>query len=52
MIRIGSAAARRFEREMSHGTGLDVIERTKRAQTLGRLLQKTLSIVVIGHRRR
>ncbi len=33
---------------MSHGTGLDVIERTKRAQTLGRLLQKTLSIVVIG----
>ena len=35
VIRIGSAAARRFEREMSRGTGLDVIERTKRAQTLG-----------------
>ena len=48
VIRIGSAAARRFEREMSRGTGLDVIERTKRAQTLGRLLQKTLSIVVTG----
>jgi small-conductance mechanosensitive channel len=31
---------------MSQGTGLDVIERTKRAQTLGRLLQKTLSVVV------
>lgn len=46
VIRIGSAAARRFEREMSHGTGLDVIERTKRAQTLGRLLQKALSVVV------
>jgi small conductance mechanosensitive channel len=46
VIRIGTAAARRFEREMSHGTGLDVIERTKRAQTLGRLLQKTLAIVV------
>ena len=45
-IRIGSAAARRFEREMSTGTGLDVIERTKRAQTLGRLVQKTLSVVV------
>jgi small conductance mechanosensitive channel len=45
-IRIGSAAARRFEREMSTGSGLDVIERTKRAQTLGRLLQKTLTIVV------
>ena len=48
VIRIGSAAARRFELEMSRGTGLDVIERTKRAQTLGRILQKTLSIVVVG----
>jgi len=48
VIRIGSAAARRFEREMSRGTGLDVIERTKRAQTLARLLQKTLSIVVMS----
>ena len=48
VIRIGSAASRRFEREMSTGTGLDVIERTKRAQTLGRLLQKALSIVVFA----
>ena len=48
VIRIGSAAARRFEREMSRGTGLDVVERTKRAQTLARLLQSTLSIVVLG----
>ena len=46
LIRIGSAAARRLEREMSAGTGPDVIERTKRAQTLGRLLQKILSITV------
>ena len=48
VIRVGSAGARRFEREMSSGTGLDVIERTKRAQTLSRLLQKTLAILVIG----
>jgi small conductance mechanosensitive channel len=48
VVRIGTAAARRFEREMSRGTGLDVIERTKRAQTLARLIQKTLSIVVVG----
>jgi small conductance mechanosensitive channel len=48
VIRIGSAAARRFEHEMSRGSGLNVIERTKRAQTLGRLLQKALSVVVIG----
>ena len=46
LIRIGSAAARRFEREMSRGSGLDVIERTKRAQTLSRLLQKTLNIAI------
>ncbi len=46
LVRIGSAAARRLEHEMSVGTGLDVIERTKRAQTLGRLLQKVLSITV------
>jgi small-conductance mechanosensitive channel len=48
VIRIGSAAARRFEHEMSRGTGLNVVERTKRAQTLGRLLQKALSVAVIG----
>src|SRR5687768_4665798 len=47
-IRVGTASARRFEREMSVGTGLDVIERTKRAQTLARLLQNTLSITVMG----
>jgi small conductance mechanosensitive channel len=46
VIRIGSASARRFEREMSQGSGLDVVERSKRAQTLGRLLQKTLTIGV------
>ena len=45
-IRMGSAVTRRFEREMSTGTGLDVIERTKRARTLGRMIQSTLSIVV------
>jgi small conductance mechanosensitive channel len=48
VVRIGTASANRFEREMSHGTGLDIIERTKRAQTLGRLMQKALSIVVFG----
>jgi moderate conductance mechanosensitive channel len=46
--KIGSAATRRFEREMSRGTGLDVIERTKRARTLGQLIQNTLWIVVTG----
>jgi small conductance mechanosensitive channel len=48
VIRIGTAAARRFELEMSRGTGLDVIERTKRAQTLSRLLSTSMTIVVAG----
>jgi small conductance mechanosensitive channel len=46
VIRVGSAATRRFEREMTAGTGLDVIERAKRARTFSRLLQRTLSLVV------
>jgi small conductance mechanosensitive channel len=47
IIRIGSTAIRQVERDMSAGTGLDVIERTKRAQTLGRLLQTSLTVVVV-----
>ncbi len=47
VIRVGSAAATRFERDMSRGTGLDVIERTKRAQTLSLLLQRALTIAVV-----
>src|SRR5690606_12942946 len=30
------------------GTGLDVLERAKRANTIGRLLQKTLTMVVVS----
>jgi len=45
-IRIGAAATRRFEREMSRGTGLDLIERTKRAQTLGRIAQRALTVII------
>jgi small conductance mechanosensitive channel len=46
LIRVAIAAVRRLERQMSQGTGLDVIERTKRAQTLARIVQKTLTIIV------
>ncbi|MBI4888267.1 MAG: mechanosensitive ion channel family protein [Acidobacteria bacterium] len=48
LVRIGRAAARRFEHDMGRGTGPDALERAKRARTLGRILQKALSIVVIG----
>jgi moderate conductance mechanosensitive channel len=47
IVRIGSTATRQLESEMSTGTGLDVIERTKRAQTIGRLLRNFLSVVVV-----
>src|SRR5262245_51852543 len=47
VIRVGSAAARRLEHEMSSGSGLNVIERTKRAQTLGTLLRNALAVVVV-----
>ena len=47
MVRVGSAAARRFEREMARGHGHNATERAKRARTLGRLLQNALSALVI-----
>ena len=47
-IRIGSAATRRFEREMSAGGGPDAVERTKRARTLGRLVQRTLTVIIVA----
>jgi moderate conductance mechanosensitive channel len=47
IVRIGTTATRQLEREMSTGTGLDVIERTKRAQTIGRLLRNFLSVVIV-----
>ncbi len=46
VVRAGTVASRRFEQEMSQGTGIDVLERAKRAQTLGTVLQKTLSVSV------
>ena len=46
-VRMGSAAARRFEREMGRDPGPRGVERLKRAQTLGRLLNKALSVLVL-----
>ena len=46
VVRVGSAAIRRLQHEMSTGSGLNVIERTKRAQTLGQLLQSALVVIV------
>jgi len=46
VVRAGAAAARRLERKMNRGEGRDGVERAKRAQTIGRIVQKTLSIVI------
>jgi small conductance mechanosensitive channel len=46
VMRMVSVTTARIERELSHGEGLDVLERTKRAQTLGGLIHNVLAIVV------
>ena len=48
VIRVGSAATKRLEKEMSTGSGLNVIERTKRVQTLGQLLHNALVVIVLA----
>jgi small conductance mechanosensitive channel len=47
VLRIARSATLRIERELAAAAdGLDVIERTKRAQTLGQLSQNVLNVVV------
>jgi small-conductance mechanosensitive channel len=46
VVRISRSAAERIERELARGASLDVIERTRRAQTLGRLVQNVLAVLV------
>jgi moderate conductance mechanosensitive channel len=46
VMRVVTVASERIERELSQGEGLDVLERTKRAQTLGRLIHNVLAIVI------
>jgi small conductance mechanosensitive channel len=46
VIAIVSTFTRRLEDELSRGTSLDALERTKRAQTLGRLVRSGLAVLV------
>jgi moderate conductance mechanosensitive channel len=46
VMRVVAVATARIERELSQGEGLDVLERTKRAQTVGRLIHNVLAIVI------
>ena len=63
VLRVALVMTTRIERELSQGEGLDVLERTKRAQTLGRLVHNVLAVLVgsiallmvlreLGHRHR
>ena len=46
VLRVGLVMTARIERELSRGEGLDVLERTKRAQTIGRLVHNVLAVLI------
>jgi small conductance mechanosensitive channel len=46
VLRVASIGTTRLERELILGEGPDVIERTKRARTLGRLVRNVLAVLV------
>jgi moderate conductance mechanosensitive channel len=48
LFRILTIATRRMEREMARGTGADLLERSKRAKTLGGLVQNLFIVVLAG----
>jgi small conductance mechanosensitive channel len=48
VLRVSALVADRLQRELAEGGGLDVIERTKRAQTLGRLVYNVLAVLVVS----
>jgi small-conductance mechanosensitive channel len=48
VIRMTSLSVRRFEHEVSIGTGLDALERGKRARTLGSLIERAVTALVSG----
>ena len=48
LIRMTTLAVRRFEHEVSAGTGLDALERAKRARTLGSVIERAATVLVTG----
>lgn len=48
LLRIVAMVVSRFEHAISEGSGLDVLERAKRARTLGGLVQNVLGVAVLG----
>jgi len=48
LVRMTSLLVRRFEHEMSVGTNLDALERGKRARTLGSVVHKVTTALIVG----
>jgi moderate conductance mechanosensitive channel len=48
LVRTAALLVRRFEHDLSVGTDLDALERAKRARTLGAVVQKATTVLVIG----
>ena len=48
LVRTTNLLTRRFEHEVSQGTGLDAIERAKRARTLGTAITNVTTFLIIG----
>ena len=46
LVRVTAAMAARAEHDLSVGTGLDALERRKRAQTIGSLVRRSLSVLI------
>jgi small-conductance mechanosensitive channel len=47
-VRTMALLVRRFEHEVSFGTGLDALERAKRARTLGAVISKVTTVLISG----
>src|SRR5215210_4030704 len=48
LVRTSALFVRRFEHQMNLGTGLDALERAKRARTLGTLIRNVSSALIVG----
>ena len=48
LVRMTALLVRRFEHEMSLGTNLDALERGKRARTLGSVVHKVTTALILG----
>jgi small conductance mechanosensitive channel len=48
LVRATTLVVQRFEYEVNLGTGLDALERAKRARTLGSVVQNGVTVLVIG----